>query len=83
MAVEKWKMENGDLGVKVVAPRVLLPFHFRPSVLIAYIYCAEFHTTFDNTLSCTSNSYQLGMIHRPILGHLIYIYIYILMSRTL
>ena len=38
MAVEKWKMENGDLGVKVAAPRVLLPFHFRPSVLIAYIY---------------------------------------------
>ena len=38
MAVEKWKMENGDLGVKVSAPRVLLPFHFRPSVLIAYIY---------------------------------------------
>ena len=38
MAVKKWKMENGDLGVKVAAPRVLLPFHFRPSVLIAYIY---------------------------------------------
>ena len=32
------KMENEDLGVKVVAPRVLLPYYFRPSICILIVF---------------------------------------------
>ena len=65
---------------------LLLPFHFRPSILIAFSFLffsffgAKFRTTFNNTLSCTSYSNQLGIIYRPPLAHLIFL---IKMSRTL
>ena len=54
------KMENEDLRAKVAAPRVLLPYYFRPSIcilIVFFFFFPEFHTTYDNTLSCTCYSY--------------------------
>ena len=57
------KMENEDLRVKVAAPRVLLPYYFRPSICILIVFFfsfflfSEFHTKYDYTLSCTCYSY--------------------------
>ena len=53
------KMENEDLRVKVAAPRVLLPYYFRPSMYSDsfFFFFPEFHTTYDNTLSITCYSY--------------------------
>ena len=59
---------------------LLLPFHFRQSILFFSFFGAKFRTTFNNTLSCTSYSNQLGIIYRPPLAHLIFLF---KMSRTL
>ena len=40
-------------GGKVAAPRVLLPYHFRPSIYSDSFFFPEFHTIYENTLSCT------------------------------
>ena len=51
------KMKNEDLRVKVAAPRVLLPYYFRPSMYSnSFFFFPEFHTKYDYTLSCTCYS---------------------------
>ena len=71
------KMENRDLGVKVAVPRapttsLLFQTKYSDSNFFFFLLGSKFHTTFNNTLSCTSYFNQLGIIYRPPQGHLIF-----------